>query len=85
MSFEEEYPSLKECERVVDTYEGNSQDWDDIAYHNKDIQKHCLDKAKVKKAIFLCYQKLYLSQDSLGHNKVMSDYMGELEKELGLK
>ena len=74
MSFEEEYPSL-----FIHKQKGS------VHYSEDVITECCLDKAKVKKAIFLCYQKLYLSQDSLGHNKVMSDYMGELEKEVGLK
>ena len=44
MKFEEEFPSMKQCERIVDTYQGDSNDWDEICYHNKDIQEHCVDK-----------------------------------------
>jgi len=74
MKFEEQFPTLKGFNFIIDG-----------RIHTHHVQEYCLDKAKVKKAIFLCYQKLYLSQDSLEHNKVMSDYMGELEKELGLE
>jgi len=54
-----------------------------IKYYKKKV-KYVLDKQRVKEAIFRAYQMQYLNNDDR-HNKIMSDYMRQLEEELGLE
>lgn len=77
MNFETEFPSLKEytCFTAVGIK----------ACYNEDIQKHCLDKQRVKEAIFKhtlddVFNKLPISLN--GHFYVRRD---TLLKELGLE
>jgi len=50
MKFEEEFPSLKGLEQYTE-YLG------EINYTKEDVEKHCLDKKKVKEAIKIVCEK----------------------------
>jgi len=80
-TFEEEYPRLEGCSGgvILDSkfvFNDKCKCW----YNFQDIQKHCLDRDKVKEAIKTVLKKI--------HEDEWQDYrcyFSELEVELGLE
>ncbi len=50
MKFEEQFPSLAKCSPITWTYD-NGMIEHLGGHYNSDVQKHCLDKQKVKESI----------------------------------
>ena len=73
MTFEEEFPSLKGCGKL--SYR-DGEDYVIEAIFQSAVQKHCLDKAKVKEVID------NLPEGCGGDWPSIKDY---IEEELGLK
>jgi len=89
------YPDCKKVELFARNKRNNWDSWGNEIVSDISLKqeverclpldtKVCLDKQRIKEAIFKSYQMLYLKFDD-DHNKIMSDYMDELEKELGLE
>ena len=79
MSFEDDFPSLDKCMFITDRDMGNTT----IGYSEEDIEKHCLDKQKVKSAIEKCTDSIFRETLNSCEN-IPSIDPDALKKELGL-
>ncbi len=75
MTFEEDFPSLKWSWEFIDGGQHKIS-----AVRTEDIQKHCLDKAKVKEVI-----TAYLCKYICKKDKKIRNYRDGILKELGLE
>jgi len=77
MKFEKQFPKLRECRRKIENHLNSHTDFVNYWRLERDIQKHCLSKKKVEKAVEKCLE-------DTGDNLGVIIFPDKLLKELGL-